>query len=289
MFVKMRKKWNSPTQSLLLLALVALSGCLYPQAPNARTIDETKILISKTSEWVKMAPYTQELSVGPRNTKVTRTIQRSKNLLLIVADDVIGKKLGPELSKIYQTETRLEEVLWWFYAPKIQKSYNNVLRLHWNGFNKETFKQALASMETLKQDYDVMLLAHGIPNHLIASPGQGVISFRDIAAMKNTLKYADTLYLQACFGNSLAADFLDAGFLSVIAYEGLNWNFFYPQYFLDEMANTKGDPEKAHDKVVDHFDRNFKWSVQDREIVKRLFGEKPAEYLEDVQLPRLYD
>jgi len=288
MFVKMINTWNSPTKSLLLLSFVALAGCIYPQKPNALTVDSTQVRTGSTSEWVKMAPHTREIVVGPRQQKITRTIKRSKNLLFIVADDVIGGKLAPELSKIYKQDTRLEEVLWWFYAPKIQKTYNNVLRLHWNGFNKDTFKKALASMEALKQDYDVMLLAHGIPNHLIASPGQGVISFRDIAAMKGTLKYADALYLQACFGNSLANDFLDAGFLSVIAYEGLNWNFFYPQYFLDEIANTQGDPDKAHERVVDHFDHKFKWSPQDRTIVKRLFGEKPAEYLEDVQLPKLY-
>jgi len=275
-------------KSLLLLLFASLQACLYPKAPRSETVAATQLRPAKTSEWVHMAPYRKTVNSGPRAQPVSVIQKRSKNLLFIVADNVIGEKLQPELSRIYKKNVRLEEVLWWFYAPRIQKTYNVVLRLHWNGFNKTSFAESLRTMEALKQEYDVLLLAHGIPNHLIASPGQGVISFRDIGALKGSLRYADALYLQACFGDSLVGDFLDAGFSSVIAYEGLNWNFFYPQHFLDAMASHNGDAEKAHDKVVGSFDTKIKWSVRDREVLKRVFGEKPAEYLENVQMPELY-
>lgn len=280
---------NALSKSLLLVALVAVQGCLYPKAPGSQTISKIQTLPGAKSEWIQMAPYRKTSTVGPRGQTISITQKRSKNLLFIAADDVIGKRLQPEFAKIYnRSDIRLENVLWWLYAPKIQKTYNYVLRIQWNGFNKDTFLKALRQMESLKQDYDVMLLAHGIPNHLIASPGQGVISFRDIGALKGKLRYADGLYLQACFGNSLSPDFLDAGFQSVIAYEGLNWNFFYPDYFLDAMALKKGNVDKSHDHVLEHFDSKLKWSVQDRQVLKRVFGEKPAEYLDEVQLPELY-
>jgi len=280
---------NALAKSFLLVSVVAIQGCIYPKAPRSTTVSKIQALPGGKSEWIQMAPYRKTSTVGPRGQTVSITQKRSKNLLFIAADDVIGKRLQPEFAKIYKrSDIRLENILWWLYAPKIQKTYNYVLRIQWDGFNKDSFLKALRQMESLKQDYDVMLLAHGIPNHLISSPGQGVISFRDIGALKGKLRYADGLYLQACFGNSLSPDFLDAGFKSVIAYEGLNWNFFYPDYFLDAMALKKGNVEKSHDHVLEHFDGKLKWSVQDRQVLKRVFGEKPAEYLDDVQLPELY-
>ena len=276
-------------KSLLLIVLFSLASCLYPEAPSALVVSSTQIYPNGTSEWVRMAPYKRPVAIDGAGRRQYVIEKRTKNLLLIAADNVIGAQLKPELTRIYKRDVRLEEVLWWFYAPRIQKTYNNVLRLHFDGFNKKTFAQSLRTMESLKQEYDVMLLAHGIPNNLIASPGQGVVNFRDIDELKGKLHYADALYLQACFGDSLQKDFLAAGFRSVIAYNGLNWNFFYPQYLLDELAYQDGDVSRAHEKIVRIFSRKLSWDLQDREILKRVFGQKPAEYLENVQLPKIFN
>ncbi len=288
--------WKLKTVSLrrlgLVIALLSFAqACFYPEAPSRITVERIQLRSDRTSEWDIMATHYKTVQPsGPRKgPALHRKVKRHKNLLFVVADDFVQKNLQPELQRIYKTDDiRLEEVLWWFYAPIMKKTYNYVLRLHWDGLNADSLKKALKEMEAQKQPYDVMLLAHGIPNNLIASPGQGLISWRHIGALKNSLRYADALYLQACFGNTLAPDFKAAGFKHVIAYEKLNWNFFYPEYYLEALSKTDGDTKAAHEYVLKHFNFDFSTNLVHQEIMKRFFNETRKGYLENVQLPEIY-
>lgn len=289
----MKTLWKQVVRFLSLSLL--LSGCLYPDAPGRGIVSKTQAIPELNSEWALMATYRKTTGmIGTKFGPSTTTVKRKKNLLFIAADDVVGKKLAPEIEKIYKKPVRLENLLWWSYAPKIQKTYNTVLRVQWDGFNFNNLKRALLTMESMGQTYDVMLLAHGIPNNLIASPGQGMIGFQEIAALK-TLQHADTLYLQACFGNTLSKDFLDLGFEAVIAYEGFNQNFFYPEYYLNALERSGGDTRKAHASVVKNFDWKFKFNPVQKAIVKRVFGSdediqgSPKKYLEVLEMPALYE
>lgn len=273
--------------------VLMLQGCLYPEKPGASTVNLVQPIAAMSADWQIMTPYQTTVSMPGTGSTIYVTKKRHKNLLFIAADNVIGEALKPELQSIYQTPVRLEEVLWWTYAPKIQKTYNVVLRLKWDGFNAQSFSTALATMDSMNQPYDVMLLAHGIPNHLIASPGQGVIDFEAINQLKK-LKHADALYLQACFGNTLAPDFSKLGFSTVIAYDGLNQNFFYPEYFLEALSKYNGNVVKAHENVARYFRLKFKFNLVQRQIVKKVFASDPeiqgdaSKYLESVQIPEIY-
>lgn len=280
----------------LWVITLALHGCLYPEAPGTGTVSKTTpanwIDGQSKGEWLDMAPYRRE--VGPRGkTRSSVARQRHKNLLFIAADNELGKRLQPELTKRYHREVRLENVLWWYYAPMVQKTYNRVLRIHWDGFEAHSFDDALSEMEALQQPYDVMLLVHGLPNHLIASPGQGVLSYNELAEFKG-LAYADTLYLQACFGDSLVEDFLDVGFKKVIASGGFSINLFYPDYYLEALSESGGDTEKAHLKVLKRFEGRFKMSPMHKKIAQIVFADDkmiqgdPSKYLQYLQMPEMY-
>ncbi len=277
--------------TLSMLSLV-LHGCLYPESPGTGTVLKTIPLPQVNGEWLQMAAYRRK--VGPASkSRNSVARKRTKNLLFIAADSELGKKIQPELQKRYKREVRLEEVLWWYYAPMIQKTYNGVLRIKWDGFDAKSFDDALSEMEALKQPYDVMLLVHGLPNHLIASPGKGVISYNELSQFKG-LEYADTLYLQACFGDTLVEDFLDVGFKKVIASAGFSINLFYPDYYLEALSAYKGDTEKAHISVNKHFKTRFNMSPMHKHIVKSVYADDrliqgdPDKYLKYLRYPEIY-
>lgn len=264
----------------------ALHGCLYPEAPDKGTARSITPIPRFRGEWVEMAPQKKEIGPAGKRSTISR-YRTHKNLLFIATDDVIRKKLEPELHRAYKREVRLEDVLWWHYAPKVQGTYRHVMRVYWDGLNFESLSGALRSMESLQTPYDVMLLAHGIPNHIVASPGQGVISYEHIAQLPR-LKYADTLYLQACYGDTLQKDFLDVGFARMIGFEQDTMNFFYPEFYLDALVAHKGDTFKAHQSVVDTFETRFKWNPMAKEIMKRVFGMSPEDYFKIVDMPKIY-
>jgi len=279
----------------IILGLVlasTLQGCLYPETPSTGVVSET-IPTSLKGEWNKMTRYTHSIGVASKSrTSVPR--KRSKNLLFIAADNQLGDKLGPELKKMYNRDVRLEDALWWYYAPKIQKTYNYVLRIHWDGFNAKSFDAALSEMEKLKTPYDVMLLVHGSPTRdIIASPEQGLIGATELAEFRG-VQYADTLYLQACFGDLLAQDLLDIGFQKVIASEGFSINLFFPDIYLDALSAKLGNTEKAHKSAVDHFETRFKWSPLYNKIVEKVFKDDPQIkgdpklYLKYLKAPEIY-
>ncbi len=268
-----------------LLLLGSLQACIYPQAPGSMMVRSKTVSPSGDYEWIQFKPYTNP---DFRKPNVLRPETR-KNLLFIVADDVVQKKFTEQLQNIYKNkDIRLEDVLWWYYSTKIQKSYKNVLRVYWNRFNTKSLENALMEMESQGETYDVMLLAHGIPNHLIASPGQGVISWESIGKFSGKLRFARALYLQACFGNTLAPDFRKAGFEYVMAYENLNWNFFFPEYYLAALNQYPDDIETAFDSTVRNFSKSFRMNTVSKEVMKRFFKQNPKDYLESIQLPELY-
>jgi hypothetical protein len=271
---------------------LALHGCLYPESPGTNIVTKTIPLDHIKGEWLQMAPYRRK--VGPASkSRLSVPRQRTKNLLFVASDDVLGRQLQDEITARYKREVRLEDALWWYYAPTIQKTYNHVLRIHWDGVHAQSLDAALSEMEALKQPYDVMLLAHGIPNHLLASPGQGVISYQELAEFKG-LAFADTLYLQACFGDSLVQDFLDVGFKKVIASAGFSINLFYPDFYLEALSASRGDTEKAHLSVSKNFNTRFKMSPMHKKITSLVYAKDPViqgdpkKYLEVMQMPEMY-
>jgi hypothetical protein len=170
----------------------------------------------------------------------------------------------------------------------IQKSYKSVLRLHWDAFNFSNLKSALALMEKRQEPYDVFLLVHGIPNYLVASTGQGLISWKELSELSGQLQHARGLYLQACFGKSVVPEFLKAGFQSVVAFDKKIWNFFFPGHLLGNLAKYSGDFAKAFEMTADNFDRDFRMNTVEKIVVQQLLKQDPTAYLETTDIPEIY-
>src|SRR5262249_27745622 len=151
-------------RGLGLFLLVLASGCIYPEPPGYGTVQNITKLADGTGEWIQIK---QPMDPDPKHLPVPRP-ERRRNLLLVVVDDFVqfdqgddGKEqsINEKLVSIYHDPNiRLENVVWWMYAPRIQYSYKSVLRIYWNGLNKDSLVSALDAMEAKKEPYDAMFL-----------------------------------------------------------------------------------------------------------------------------------
>ncbi len=270
-------------KSLLLLTVAfALTGCILPRPPKWYTISKTERFGAYSNELHTI--YQGHPSDRHNDNKVITIPKR--NALFIALDESVQPQFEGQLMDIYKTDevVRLEDVTWWRFAKKFNGLYDKVVRIPWNHFHKESFFEAIGMLERLGKSYDVYLLTHGLPNHITTTKGAAFISYKDIAQLKGQVEKMDMVYLQGCFSNTIAGDFLKVGAKSVLSFEGWNRNFFFVDFFIKRLERTNHRPLKAYELTKKYIKRDLTLSVLYRKLLDEL-GMSIEEYLESSPTP----
>jgi len=256
----------------LVLALLFLSSCFLPQKPDSDVIKKV-VMTSPAFEWNLMAREKKVVNTGPHSTGMTSVSipNTGRDALLVSLDEEVQKFFEKPIMKAYKTDKpiRLEELMWWWYSPVFQKLYDRVLRIPYTQFTSKNLLSAIATMEREKRPYDIILMTHGVPNNLvtITKPDEPLFSYEDLAKLKGKLKYAQVVFMQACFGDTLAPDWHAAGVPAVLSYSEFNRNFFYLPYFLENLKKKKWDVSKAQDKTLAEINDKIKDSFMLSKII----------------------
>lgn len=217
----------------LALACLALSGCLLPEAPKDSSFDN----VQKSSLFTVYTMDRKHDSAPPvePGERPDKMLPTTKNLIFITADNFTGKQFAPQLAAAYRTDNppTLNEVTWWQFAPLFRDLYKKVAYLPLSQAHNANIMAALKYMEKQPEPYDLIIMSHGLPNFLTDGDPGYFMSFREIDAMKGQLHKLNLVFMQACFGQSLAWDWIDAGAKKVMAFDGFNRNFFFVSIFLD--------------------------------------------------------
>ena len=273
---------NIKSLLLVLSSLLVLSGCILPKPPKWYTIERTQ----------KFGQYNSELHTIYQGTPQDRNNDRAvivtpkRNALFIALDESVQTQFSQQLMDVYrsQEEIRLEDVTWWRFAKKFNGLYDKVVRIPWQDFHKESLLEAISLLESLGKSYDIYLLTHGLPNHITTTKGHPFISYKDIAELKGVMNHVDMVYLQGCFSNTIAADFLNAGAKSVLSFEGWNRNFFFVDFFIKRLERYRHDSLKAFEKTREHIKRDLTLSILYRKLLDEM-GISIEEYLETSPAP----
>ena len=217
------------TASLCLL----LSGCLLPEPPKKGSFVD----VEKQSLFTVYTMDRDHKAAPPVKTGQLpkQMLPTTHNLIFITADNFTGKQFEPQLKAAYKSENppTLNEVTWWEFVPLFRDEYHKVIYLPLAQAKYANIMAAIKYMEAQSLTYDLIIMSHGIPNHLTDGDPGYFLSFKEIDELKGSLKKLNLVFMQACFGNSLAPDWIDAGAKKVMSFEGFNRNFFFISVFLD--------------------------------------------------------
>lgn len=208
----------------IFFSAFALVGCLrLPAPPDPASFEKVESL----------GAYTKY--------QTNRQNSDKKNLILIIADSYIQKRFQSLIDRQYSPDTdshySLEDLVWWMYAPDLVASYNVILRLLPEHESSQNLLWALSYMEQQSEPYDLVLLTHGFPNHL--STGQGYFfSWKEIDQLKHRLPNLNLIFMQGCYSDTLAPDWMRTGAKAVLSYSGMNRNFFYYGIFLKYYSKS---------------------------------------------------
>jgi phosphatidylglycerol:prolipoprotein diacylglycerol transferase len=250
------------SSKLVLASLIVsfLSGCLQlPHAPDEKTL--TALNLPQKFQGSLSDDDFKGLELyhaGP--IKADPSQEPNRNLVFVALDQTFQAYFDADLKKIYNTtsEVRIEELAWWVFAPEFNGLYDQVLRVSYDHFSSATLQQSLDYMETQGKPYDVVLLTHGIPNNIMTTKGQPLLTWQDVDSWKGRFSHLDLLFMQSCYGDSLVQDWKDAGAKAVMGYSGLNRNFFFPMTLFRIMkkeftANpTQGQSDKDRITTLYH-------------------------------------
>lgn len=227
-----RKIWVSFIQ---VLGAFFLAGCL-PQKPSPRSY-----LQLEKKEFFEVY------------TSLEAHKNKKKNILFIATDRNIQLSLKSFIAKVYDTKEPplIEDIAFWEYFPKLRRVYNKILRVYPDQVRKMTLLSALETLESFGEPYDLVLLTHGLPNHL-STGTYNFFSYRELAELKGKLTNLEGVLLQACFGRSLASDFIAAGAKWVMSYPGLSKNFFFFSVFFSFYDGSES-PGKAVFEAKENF------------------------------------
>lgn len=213
------------------------------------------------------------------------------NLVFLAADDNIQTPFKPMLEQIYspyildEKMPRLEDVSWWHMLPRLQRRYGRIFHLRADQARYRHLKAALEAAQAEGKPFDVFLLTHGMMNHI--SAGQNYfLSYRELADFR--LPNLNLVFMQGCYGSSLAKDWLNAGAKHVISFPGLNRNFFFLPVFLKWYvpSGTVGESYNAANTNMEfELGRNPLYQNIARELVKldpswSLQNQPPPEYFQ---------
>lgn len=274
---KLRPKWAATGATLLVLLSLG-SGCLrHPQEPGPKVIRESSQLGEDPAQALELHRFRTPLHAGKKE---------AMNLIYVALDDTVQYQFGPRIEDLYGKPVRLEELSWWVHAPKFRGLYREVIRIPHDRFTSQNLLLALQAMESRGIPYDLILLTHGIPNHLVTTRGTPLFSWKDLAALQGKLPSLRLVFMQSCFGSSLEQDWHAAGAKAVMSYPGLNRNFFYLDFFLREYRQDPTDIRAAWKRTNRQVKLKIRTSPLYRRIIREM-GLGVGEYLRDAPHPRI--
>jgi hypothetical protein len=274
--------------------LIGLSGCLsLPHSPKAKVVQQIELPQQFVSHLSTSDAQALELyHVGKIDAR-----QPARNMIFVALDRTFQAYFDNDLKKIYHTqnEVRIEDLAWDVFAPELVGVYGQVLRISYNGFNGGTLQAALDYMEAQHQGYDLFLLTHGIPNNIMTTPGSPLLSWQEIDGWKGRYPSLDLVFLQSCYGSTLAPDWIQTGAKAVLSYPGLNRNFFYPMTLFKELKKVSSNDDAvtgvaratiAFDLSNQSVQSDIEKSGLDRFMINGL-GMSVQDYLQSAPSPQL--
>lgn len=240
---------------IISLIALAISGCL-PTKPN-----ENEFWSIQKNNFYEIY-HTRKSLASPR-----------RNVLFLAGDDNIQFAFKNSLSSLYQTDTppRIEDLVFWDYLKPMKNLYNVIVRIPYQKMNYQSFSDGLQYMESLKQPYDLIILTHGLPNHLSTGTGY-FFSYKELNELNKKLPHLNLVLMQSCYGQSLAKDFKNAGAKYVISYQGLNSNFFFFKIFLNYYEIESIEQAYSHAKNSFSFHMKMPMNAQ---IANMIVAQKP--------------
>jgi hypothetical protein len=277
---------STPRFITVAAAFLALSGCFLPQPPGLSKVKSTVAL----AEGVELHSMNKErfVLVPGSSEPVRKEVLSGRNLIWVATDDEVQPHFQRQLMDAYQSDApiRLENVTWWMHAEKIQKVYDEVVRIRYDRFNRETLWLALQTMEARGKPYDLFLLTHGVPNHIVTSKGFPLISWEHLKELEGKLPNLGLVFNQACFGDTLVPDWHAAGAKTIIHFKEFNRNFFYLGFFLDDYRKERGNVGLAFERTNARIDGDLAKDRLYTKIIETL-GMTMEEYLEMAYAPTI--
>lgn len=260
--------------AFLTILSLGLSGCLLPGPPSSR------LFLSSRTVRPGLESY-----VSDQNRLSLQESKKRGNAIFLTADSFLARAVFETTRRFYGNSNppSIDDLAWWQYAPDLTLLYRNIIRITTREARYRTLSDSLREMEQLGQPYDLYLLSHGMPNYL--SDGSGYyFSFKEIDALKGKLPHLRLVFMQSCFGRSLARDWLGTGAREVLSFDGFNRNFFWVGFFLRYYhLRDVSDAAIATDSTIEWDLAN---NLQYFEIL-RAFGATPAQYVAEAPDPIL--
>jgi phosphatidylglycerol---prolipoprotein diacylglyceryl transferase len=261
-----RQKLMKP--AFALLSLVLLTSCL-PKEPGSSKLKLVKDYQAKHIELYKINNNELIQPAIPKGSPYYKEKINNRNMIFVALDDTVQPQFQPLIQAAYKTdeEIRIEDITWWRFAGSFRFMYDYVIKIPHTDFNAASLTEAIRVAEVLGKPYDLYILTHGIPNHLTSTKGQPLISYKDIAELGKYTKNLNIVYLQACFGVTLAKDFMGLGASHLIAFEGFNRNFFYIDFFIDELRKNNFDVLTTYEELNDEIDEKMQDSLLYKKVL----------------------
>lgn len=225
------------------------TSCLLPKPPGAKIFQNKRAIQNAHGDFELFSPTKRDLTRyrSGRDPWTQEFNRPSKNLLFVAVDDTVQGQFQEPLQNAYRTDEniRIEDIAWWRFSPEFRGLYDKVLKIKHSSLNAKSLKWGLEYLEAQGKEFDVMLLTHGLPNNITASKNQGFISYKDLKNM-GPFKHMNMVFMQGCFSETLANDWIKNGAKTVLSYEGWNRNFFYVDFFLPAYRKEKSAVEAYH-------------------------------------------
>ena len=259
------KKYLQSASAIFIL--FSFSACHYPQPPS-----------SAQFLWVDHSHVDFEVYAS-------RSTKPRKNAIFIAADENIQIYFAGDFAKQNGRAKNIEELAWWASAPLMSENYAKILRIPPEKLRYASLAESLEYMESLGEPFDLYLLTHGLPNHLSAGGRGYFLSHRELLAWKGKFSYLNLVFLQSCFGTTLARDFLVAGANQVIAFDGFNRSFFYFYFFLERIRID--EPIVAFEWVSARINYLIRGNFLANELLSTM-GVTTEDYLKEISNPQWF-
>ena len=279
-FLINRIKLRRSIFQLVSVSLVFMGCGEMPQPPGPAIVAQSSIL----GPGVYVHTMVKEL-VPPGVPK--------RNLLFVAVDERLEdmEMFYPVLSEAFHSDDppRLEDLLWWHYAPQFARLYQKVVRIKYESFEWKSFFQSLEYLEKEQTSFDVVLLVHGIPNHLVSSRMRHLISWKDLEVFSkdSQLQFLNLVYLQSCFGKTLEKELLNMGAKSVISFDGFHDNIIFFDIFLKQYFKQNAKASNAFDVTQLKFRKKITHSYEYRYLLNDVMKLSLNQYFDQVKMPTI--
>lgn len=272
-----------PLRSAALLTAIPFLGTLGPGCVGSEAQLLSQAFQSNVHSIAIRSDGSQEFTFHPSGT-------HGKNLIFIAADRTIQWQLQEKFQgKIAtplgsETPLTLEELAWRATLPSLQKIYDSAIRVTEESVRYSSVLASIEEIERRQVPYDLIFLTHGFPNHL-SSGTSYFFSYQEIEKLQGTLSYLHLVFMQGCYSDSLADDWLQSGAKAVLGFSGLNRNYFFFGLFLPRYAQSL-DIERAYWRTVERQNRDLRKSSLYRALIEAM-GLTVEQYLENAEPPLL--